>query len=62
LKAIAALLAKTIHRRTLTSRGRKDDLQSHAGSSAILWMMPNVKPTSANGKANTVWLNFTSDK
>lgn len=54
LNAIAALLAKTIQRMTSNSVRQLND----AGEAAVA----RKKPTKANGRAKTVWLNFISDK
>ena len=54
LKAMAADLANTIQKNTLTAM-----VQSIA---KLTFSNPSVKPIAAKGKANTVWLNFINDK
>ena len=54
LKAIAALLAKTIHRTTKPNIPKSRDFDSYN--------VPRKKPTIANGIAKIVWLNFISEK
>lgn len=54
LKAMAAVLAKTIHNKTLTAI-----VQSIV---KLTVMIPSVNPMAANGNAKTVWLNFTNER
>lgn len=54
LKAIAALLAKIIHKTT--------NARVFHSKPFGLCKVPNVKPNKANGIAKMVWLNLMSEK